>query len=114
MSPNLSHVVVSPEGDRLITVKQAAVLTETSVTVVERFVVLGLVEPVGNNAAGARFTENYTNYALAKGSGAKLSRSGNGVGSSTGEREAKSATASVKKTSSQSLIPIEANRQWQR
>ena len=52
MSPNLSHVVVSPEGDRLISVEQAAVLTETSVTIVERFVILGLVEPVGTMLRG--------------------------------------------------------------
>ena len=39
-------------GDRLISVEQAAVLTETSVTIVERFVILGLVEPVGTMLRG--------------------------------------------------------------
>lgn len=48
MSANLSRVVVSSEGDRLITYEQAATITQTSVTVVERFAVLGLIEPVGS------------------------------------------------------------------
>jgi MerR family transcriptional regulator/heat shock protein HspR/chaperone modulatory protein CbpM len=47
MNPmSLSRVVVSPEGARLITFQQAAYLTQTSVTILERFADLGLIEPV--------------------------------------------------------------------
>ena len=47
MNPmNLSRVVVSKEGDRLITFQQAAYLTQTSVTILERFADLGLIDPV--------------------------------------------------------------------
>ena len=47
MNPmSLSRVVVSPQGDRLITFQQAAYLTQTSVTILERFADLGLIEPV--------------------------------------------------------------------
>ncbi len=45
-SMSLSRVVVSPEGDRLITFQQAAYLTQTSVTILERFADLGLIDPV--------------------------------------------------------------------
>lgn len=45
-SMSLSRMVVSREGDRLITFQQAAYLTQTSVTILERFVDLGLIEPV--------------------------------------------------------------------
>lgn len=43
----LSQVVVSQQGDRLYTFQQAAILTETSVTLVESFAALGLIEPLG-------------------------------------------------------------------
>jgi len=43
----LSHVVVSQEGDRLYSFEQAAILTQTSVTVVKGFASLGLIEPIG-------------------------------------------------------------------
>lgn len=43
----LSRVVVSQQGDRLYSFEQAAFLTDTSVTLVESFVTLGLIEPVG-------------------------------------------------------------------
>jgi MerR family transcriptional regulator/heat shock protein HspR/chaperone modulatory protein CbpM len=43
---SLSRVVVSREGERLITFQQAAYLTQTSVTILERFADLGLIEPV--------------------------------------------------------------------
>ena len=43
---SLSRVVVSTEGERLITFQQAAFLTQTSVTILERFADLGLIEPV--------------------------------------------------------------------
>ncbi len=47
MNPmSLSRVVVSREGDRLITFQQAAYLTQTSVTILERFADLGLIQPV--------------------------------------------------------------------
>lgn len=42
---NLSQVVVSHEGEALYSFEYAAVLSETSITVVERFVQLGLIEP---------------------------------------------------------------------
>ena len=43
---SLSRIVVSTEGDRLITFQQEAYLTQTSVTILERFAELGLIEPV--------------------------------------------------------------------
>ena len=47
MNPmSLSRVIVSREGERLITFQQAAYLTQTSVTILERFADLGLIEPV--------------------------------------------------------------------
>jgi MerR HTH family regulatory protein len=45
-SMSLSRVVVSQEGDRLITFQQAAYLTQTSVLILERFADLGLIQPV--------------------------------------------------------------------
>ncbi|MBE9045468.1 hypothetical protein IQ255_13840 [Pleurocapsales cyanobacterium LEGE 10410] len=45
-SMSLSRIVVSSKGDRLITFQQAAYLTQTSVTILERFTDLGLIEPV--------------------------------------------------------------------
>jgi MerR family transcriptional regulator/heat shock protein HspR/chaperone modulatory protein CbpM len=45
---SLSRVVVSHEGDRLYSFEQAAMLTETSTIVLERFVALGLIEPIGS------------------------------------------------------------------
>lgn len=47
-SVNLSRVVVSHSGERLYSFEYAAQLTETSITVVECFVALGLIEPVGS------------------------------------------------------------------
>jgi len=44
---SLSRVVVSHEGDNLYTFEYAAQVTETSTTLVERFVELGLIEPMG-------------------------------------------------------------------
>lgn len=44
----LSCRVVSSEGDRLYTFEYAALVTETSITVIERFVQLGLIEPNGD------------------------------------------------------------------
>ncbi len=45
-SMSLSRVLVSREGERLITFQQAAYLTQTSVVILERFADLGLIEPV--------------------------------------------------------------------
>ena len=45
MSMNLSRVVVSAQGDHLYSFEQAAIFTQTSVTVIERFASLGIIEP---------------------------------------------------------------------
>ena len=47
-SVNLSKMVVSLDGDRLYSFEQAATLAETSVTVVEQFATLSLIEPEGH------------------------------------------------------------------
>ena len=44
---SLSQVVVSPEGEQLYTFEYAAIVTETSTSLVESFAQLGLIEPVG-------------------------------------------------------------------
>lgn len=44
---SLSCTVISPAGDQLYTFEYAASVTETSTIVVERFVQLGLIEPIG-------------------------------------------------------------------
>lgn len=44
---SLSQVVVSQEGEQLYTFEYAATATETSTAVIERFVQLGLIEPIG-------------------------------------------------------------------
>lgn len=46
-SMSLSRLVWSEAGERLYSFEQAATLTHTSVTVLEGFVNLGLIEPVG-------------------------------------------------------------------
>ena len=48
MSFSLSTVVVSPAGEPLYTFEYAAVLTETSGTVVEFYVASGVIEPIGS------------------------------------------------------------------
>ena len=50
MSANfsLSRIVWSPEGERLYSFEQAAYFTQTSVSLLERFASLGLIEPVGS------------------------------------------------------------------
>ena len=45
---SLSRVVVTEEGDRLYTFEYAASATQTSITVVECFVALGLISPIGS------------------------------------------------------------------
>jgi hypothetical protein len=44
---SLSTTVLSADGDLLYTFEYAALVTETSTTVIEQFVQIGLVEPVG-------------------------------------------------------------------
>ncbi|MEA5597255.1 chaperone modulator CbpM [Rivularia sp. UHCC 0363] len=43
----ISRFVVSVDGEDLISFEQAATITQTSVTVIERFSSLGLIEPEG-------------------------------------------------------------------
>lgn len=45
---SLSRVVVSQEGDRLYSFEYAARVTETSVTLVENFIEMGLIEARGS------------------------------------------------------------------
>jgi hypothetical protein len=44
---SLSTTVLSADGDRLYTFEYAALVTETSTTVIEQFVQVGLIESVG-------------------------------------------------------------------
>lgn len=44
---SLSRMVLTEEGDRLFSFETVARLTETSVPLIERYVDLGLIEPVG-------------------------------------------------------------------
>ena len=48
MSFSLSKTVVSPEGEQLYTFEYAALITETSITVVEVYVELGIIEAIGD------------------------------------------------------------------
>lgn len=48
MSFSLSKTVVSPEGDRLYTFEYAASIAQTSITVVQVYVELGIIEPTGS------------------------------------------------------------------
>lgn len=48
MTFSLSRVVVSADGEQLYTFEYAAKMTATSVAVVESFVQLGLIEPIGS------------------------------------------------------------------
>ncbi|MEG3985775.1 chaperone modulator CbpM [Microcoleus sp. N3A4] len=48
MSFSLSKIVVSPEGEQLYTFEYAALLTETSITLVKVYVELGVIEPIGD------------------------------------------------------------------
>jgi MerR HTH family regulatory protein len=45
---SLSSTVISQEGDRLYTFEYAALVTETSTIVIEQFVQVGLIEPIGS------------------------------------------------------------------
>jgi hypothetical protein len=48
MSFSLSKTVVSPEGDQLYTFEYAASIAQTSITVVQVYVELGIIEPTGS------------------------------------------------------------------
>jgi len=48
MSFSLSKTVVSPAGEPLYTFEHAALVTETSITVVMSYVELGVIEPIGD------------------------------------------------------------------
>lgn len=48
MSFSLSKTVVSPAGDRLYTFEYAALVTETSIAVMQVYVELGVIEPIGS------------------------------------------------------------------
>lgn len=48
MSFSLSTTVVSPEGEQLYTFEYAALLTETSMTLVKVYVELGVIEAIGS------------------------------------------------------------------
>jgi hypothetical protein len=48
MSFSLSKIVVSPEGEQLYTFEYAALVTETSITLVKVYVDLGVIEPIGS------------------------------------------------------------------
>ena len=48
MSFSLSKTVVSPTGDQLYTFEYAASIAETSITVVEVYVKLGIIEAIDN------------------------------------------------------------------
>lgn len=48
MSFSLSTTVVSLEGDQLYTFEYAALVTETSITLVQIYVQLGVIEPIGS------------------------------------------------------------------
>jgi hypothetical protein len=48
MSFSLSKTVVSPEGEQLYTFEYAASAAKTSVTVVQIYIQLGVIEPIGS------------------------------------------------------------------
>ena len=45
---SLSTMVVSENGDRLYTFEYAALVTETSTMIIEQFVQVGSIEPIGS------------------------------------------------------------------
>ncbi|MDM9383248.1 chaperone modulator CbpM [Chlorogloeopsis sp. ULAP01] len=47
-SAGLSRVVISEEGDRLYTFEYAALVTQTSTALIERFATLGLISPTNS------------------------------------------------------------------
>ncbi len=48
MTFSLSKIVVSPGGEQLYTFEYAALMTETSVTLVQVYVKLGVIEAIGD------------------------------------------------------------------
>lgn len=48
MTFSLSKTVVSDQGDRLFSFETAALITETSITLVQSYIELGVIEPHGS------------------------------------------------------------------
>jgi hypothetical protein len=48
ISTSLSKIVVSPEGEELYTFEYAALVTGTSIPLVEAYISLGVIEPIGS------------------------------------------------------------------
>ena len=48
MKNSLSSLVVSQQGDTLISFERVAIITQTSVTTIHSFVRLGIIEPEGS------------------------------------------------------------------
>jgi chaperone modulatory protein CbpM len=48
MTFSLSKTVVSLEGEKLYTYEYTALMTETSITLVESYVELGIIKPIGS------------------------------------------------------------------
>jgi MerR HTH family regulatory protein len=48
MNVDLSKIVVSPEGEQLYTFEYAALITETSITLVNFYIELGVIESTGS------------------------------------------------------------------
>jgi MerR HTH family regulatory protein len=48
MTLSLSTIVVSPTGEQLYTLEYAASLAETSIAVVQVYIHLGIIEPIGD------------------------------------------------------------------
>jgi len=82
---SLSRVVVSQEGDRLYSFEYAARVTETSVTLVEGFVEMVLIEARGSMLR-SQHRSHQPNSSLASGFGAEFSWSGNGFRHGLGNR----------------------------
>ncbi len=70
----LSTMVISPEGDRLYTFEYAALVTQTSTIVIEQYVQVGLIEPIGS-----RNCANCSNSEVTPGFRTKSRWSGNGL-----------------------------------
>ncbi len=48
MTFSLSTIIVSNEGDRLYSFESAAIMAQTSLSVVQVYVQLGIIEPIGS------------------------------------------------------------------
>jgi len=56
MNFSLSKIVVSLEGEQLYTFEYAALITETSITLVQSYVELGVIEPIGSMLHSGQIT----------------------------------------------------------